>query len=44
MYNLVRWGRMKPGMAAALMALGLLGELIIAGVATSLTGLGTPGS
>lgn len=43
-YGLVRWGRVKPGMAAALMAVGLLGELVIAGVATSFTGLGTPGS
>ena len=32
MYGLVRWGRVKPGMAAVLMAVGLAGELVSAGV------------
>lgn len=44
MYGLVRWGRVKPGMAAVLMAVGLAGELVSAALVASIFGLSTPGS
>ena len=43
-YGLVRWGGIKWGAAAVLMAVGLAGELLTAGLISSISGLTTPGS
>ncbi len=43
-YGLVRWGRIKWGAAGVLMGVGLAGELLAAGLLSSISGLMTPGS
>ncbi len=43
-YGLVRWGRIKWGAAGVLMGVGLAGELLAAGLLSSITGLTTTGS
>jgi hypothetical protein len=43
-YGLVRWGRIKWRAAAVLMAVGLAGELLAAGLISSIFGLTTSGS
>ena len=44
MYGLVHWGGIKWRVAAVLMAVGLAGELLTAGLISSISGLTTPGS
>ncbi len=43
-FGLARWGRVKWWIALALSVVEVVGELVAAGLLTSLTGLSTPGS